>query len=681
MFIPGYLILRCLELKNINNTLSFLLSVGISLSYCIICGYLLNTFGPLFSINNPMSVTNVLAVILSLSIILSIFCYLKEKGKNYPLIYIEIGDRIVLKIILISILPFLTILGTYLMNNYEINILLIIVLILIGIIPLLISLNILPIEILGLTIFISSISLIYHTSLISDFLWGWDIHYEYYISNNVLSNQFWNSTETYGLNSLLLIAALAPTYSLLTGIDLVWIYKIVFPFFFSLVPLALYYLFRYIFKNEYLAALSPFCFMFYYGFFKTMPDKQLVSEFFFILILIIILTSQLHKIKWKLLLLIFSFSLIVSHYGISWLFLFMIIFTLLFIKFDETLIYKSKEFISDSKLNKNLYIYSLLFAIALITWYYFTSTGSNFNTFVNLGASVGANIKDTMIDSSTRTGIGYASIQATSFMWNIYKFLFFILTGLISLGIVVTLINQIILKKRLFSSEFLYMAFYFYCFLFVSIFLTLGLGMDRAIQISLLLLSPFVIIGLDIFVKQIFVKQMEKMAKVKNKLVLDNTIRISRISCIGISFFLLTFLLFNSGVVFELTKDPYPPLFAINQSTDFPVFSEAEHIGASWLFAKKDLGKIYADNIDGLLLSENIWKNDIWFFSHLTEYLDEGGYIFLGKHATDRKVLFGGTIIGFNYEHIQIFNSTFYNKVLQNKNSVYYNGNVEIFIT
>ena len=680
-FIPGFLILRYFRLDSLDSIQSILLSVSLSLGYSIICGYLLNIVGPLLGITKPMSTKNVLVLMISLSIIMSVLCYINEKRKgnhtiNQQTIYriIDIDRTTTIKAIFICHLPVLAITGTFLMNTYNNNVLLIITLILIALIPLLISLNRLPQELYGLSIFMSSISLLFHTSLISDYLWGWDIHFEYFVSNNVLTSQLWDPASAQGLNSLLLLTIVAPIYSQVMGLNLQWVFKIVFPFLFSLVPLALYQLYAGVFKNKYLIALSPFFFMFFYGFFKSMPDKQMIAELFLVLIIYIIIMNKIVAIDWRAIILILSFTLIVSHYGVSWLFLIMLTFIACLIHLDRRFINNATNNISNNTFNQSLNLFCVMFGVLVVIWYYLTASGSNFTTIVNLGASVTSNLVELIQEPSVRSGIGYATTQMPTALWRFYKLPFFILIGFITMGMFITTFYYFTQRKSQISAIYFFISLFFYCFMMVSVFLTLGLGMDRAVQISLLTLSPFTFIGLNAIVQKLKDIGAQRSTK-DSKEIFEGP----RVSAIIIAIFLLVFLLLNSGVIFELTKDPYPPLFAINKTTDFPVFTSAEHSGAAWLLANKNSEGLITDDRGQLLLAESIWKDEIKVLRPKTESLEENRYIYLGKYATE-EVLLGDTIVGFNREHIPISKTTVYNKVLSHKSIIYYSGKSKILV-
>ncbi|MBS7635669.1 hypothetical protein KEJ34_09390, partial [Candidatus Bathyarchaeota archaeon] len=87
-----------------------------------------------------------------------------------------------------------------------------------------------------MAVFVVSIFLLYHTSLISEHIWGWDVQLEYYFSKLVLMNGWWNPSIYGSINGMPAIVLLAPSYAALCSIDLVWVFKIIYPILFSFVP-------------------------------------------------------------------------------------------------------------------------------------------------------------------------------------------------------------------------------------------------------------------------------------------------------------------------------------------------------------------------------------------------------------------------------------------------------------
>lgn len=115
-----------------------------------------------------------------------------------------------------------------------------ILIILLAIISLLIAFDkFIPKNLYPLAVFVIAISLLYHNSLISMYIWGWDTHHEYYLSNLVIANPLWVSTIPYAVNAMLSIVMFAPIVSSICNMSLTWVFKIIYPLLFSLVPLGL----------------------------------------------------------------------------------------------------------------------------------------------------------------------------------------------------------------------------------------------------------------------------------------------------------------------------------------------------------------------------------------------------------------------------------------------------------
>jgi len=95
-----------------------------------------------------------------------------------------------------------------------------------------------------IAIFSITLSLLLHTSLISNYVWGWDLQTEIYLADLVLQNAYWNFTQISNYNAMLSITVLAPIYSYMLNMKLVWVFKIVYPILFSFLPLGLYHIYK-----------------------------------------------------------------------------------------------------------------------------------------------------------------------------------------------------------------------------------------------------------------------------------------------------------------------------------------------------------------------------------------------------------------------------------------------------
>ena len=213
-------------------------------------------------------------------------------------------------------------LGAHFINLYNNPIVIYLMIILISIIVLFIgSDRFISNQLYPSAIYFISISLLFHQSLITEYLIGWDIQQEYYLSNLVLKNFFWDSTLSYNVNSMLSIVIFEPIISLIFGLDSIWIFKIVYPSIFALVPLGLYYIFKN-FVSEKISFFACFFFVSITTFYLEMIAlaRQQIAELFLVLILLLITIEKISKLKKSILLIIFSFSLVVSHYGLSYVY-------------------------------------------------------------------------------------------------------------------------------------------------------------------------------------------------------------------------------------------------------------------------------------------------------------------------------------------------------------------------
>ena len=224
--------------------------------------------------------------------------------------------------------------GATAMNAYGNNSVLLVLIVLIGSVPLLVGLtNVIPKGVYPIAVFTVALSLLWHQSLVSSYLTGWDINIEYYFEKLVQTRGYWDPTVSGQLNSMLSITVLPTAYSLFTGLDAIWVFKVIYPVLFALVPVALYLIFRDVF-DEKTAFLGAFFFMAFYVFFTEMISvlRQEIAELFFALFFLLYLKQKTRSTAATLILIIFGFGVTVSHYGLSYLFLFFLLSAYLFVR-------------------------------------------------------------------------------------------------------------------------------------------------------------------------------------------------------------------------------------------------------------------------------------------------------------------------------------------------------------
>ena len=654
IFIPGIIVLRILKIHDIDNVNALLYSIGISISIIMFVGFILDFVGPYLGISNSLSYLPVIIVFNALNIILMVISYFRDfKYKNS--ISTELLNLNFSKNLFLILLPFLAIFGTYQMNYYNENYLLLSLIIIISILPILVVFNKIDEKYYPLAILSISISLVLHTSLISNHIWGYDLHNEYYIAKLVITNGFWNYNYNTILNSMLSIVILPPLYSSVSGLSLNWTYKIVYPLIFSLVPLALYQIYQN-FTGKKVAFLASFFFMSFFIFYSEMLQlaRQEIAELFFVL-LILLIFDHISPIKKSILCVMFTITLITSHYSLSYIFTGMIIFTLLFTYLKEKKIFKKFlkfiEFRCDSKLSP-MFIstnFVLLVLVLLLAWYLFTAGSTPFNALTRVLGNIYHNISSDFFNSDTIQGLSVVTKQETSIWYIILKYLnlifsFFVFLGTLSLlkidrlPVFVVKLKKIFLKsdtikknpfhiklkeivystsilknasvlmirlEKSFSTSNILkgdMKYEYICFVIIALILcfasvtipyfAISLNVTRLYHITLLILSPFSIIGAYIFLYIIF--------NLLNPLkILQNENNYLKIIAVLIS----VFFIFNSGLLFEIFHDN-PSSIALSSIKDYPKFSTEELTGASWMFNHTDSKIIYTDTYGRFLLQE-----------------------------------------------------------------------------
>lgn len=685
IFIPGILILRVLNMHNLGSITTLLYTVGLSIMSIMFIGAFINFIYPVIGISKPISMASLLITMYIFTLTLSFLSYkIDKKDYKQNLIDIKVPSP---KVYLLTLILFLPIFGTYLVNYYNMNFLLMILILIISLIPILVTFNKIPSYLYPFTIFVISLSLLYHKSLISPYLIGWDVHTEYLLSNLVLTNSYWNYSINMNYNSMLSVILLAPVLSNFLNMDLTWIFKIVYPVIYSLVPLGMYVIFKKQ-TNAKIAFLSCFFFMSIFIFYSEMISlaRQQIAELFLILIFLIIVDSKMDKFRSSLLISLFIFSLILSHYSISYIYIYCFIFAFLILKLRDVpllnyLDYFKKEK-SDSNASKETLVtmtFISLFVILTLSWYIFTSSSSIFGTLTTIITST-LNVIFTEFFNPQYSESYQLILQGhITILGTISKYLHLITQFSIFIGLLAVLKINLFKFKR----EYIALGIANVILLVASIavpYLASQLNASRLYHISLLVLAPFCIIGGLVALQFVF-----KRIKWRNSF--NNSLKI-------ISIFLAVFLLFNTNFANEVThidpksialsKNSLDKYGDINSAREYYINSgyltQGDIAGMYWLLENKNNHPIYADR---------------YYYSTMFE--SYGGFIpnssamtsYLNSTKLTPFNLTGTVDISYNssYLYLGTFNSK-YNMYLQdsdiknlstsNKSIIYYNGNSKI---
>lgn len=638
LFVPGILILRVFKIHRLTFSETVLYTIGLSIAFLMFLGITINTLLPVIGIKQPISR---LPLIISISFFVIVLSFLSYKSENdlYNKNLLNININIRLPIILFLLfLPLLTILGTYMVNTHNNNSILMAVIIIISILPAYVIFHKTTDSIHVLTVFIISLSLLFHRALISPQLWGSDIFEELYYAKFIIENSYWHYEIYNNLNAMLSITMIPPIISNLSHISVEWIFKIIYPLIYSLVPVGIYLLFnKYV--NSKIAFLSVCYFMFINEFFGVMPvmARQEIGELFYILSILIITTksNSMTNLCKSILSIVFGLSLVVSHYALSYIYLLsIIILWLLESQFNKKfmLFYKEK---TKQKFSLN---YVLIMLVFTFTWYIYVSGGSSFDTIASILKTMYLNFIDGLFKIGATEGLAFISAGTSSILYKILKLLFIISQFLIAVGIMALILSPFSDKiykyfnnnQYKLQNNYIIFAIFNFTLLVAALlvpYFSGNLGTMRLFHITLIILAPFFVIG-SITINRLIGQKINKM--------------IDYISLKTLSVFLCVFLLFNSGFMHELFNDKNP--CSISLSTN-------EVYRNNHTFNKKEFcGAEYTKNIDQSIISTDIYgrqilrcyvwpKDRIKVFREETRILPSNSYIYFRQINIDKNLI------------------------------------------
>jgi len=680
-FIPGVLILRILKLHKLGNIQTLLYTVGLSIATLMFTGLFMNTVYPILGISGPISITPLIITISSLVLILCILSYVMDKDYSNPG-FLDIKDILSPPALFLCLIPFLAIFGTYLVNFHHNNILLMLLIIILALIAISIAFGkFIPKNLYPLAVFIIAISLLYHKSLISMYLWGWDIQHEFYLSNLVMANFQWDPTIPAATNAMLSIVMLAPIYSNISSMSLIWVFKIIYPLLFALVPLGLYRVFQKQ-TDEGIAFLSCFFFVSLFTFYGEMLAlaRQEIAELFLVLSILLMIDKNMDKMKRSFLFILFGISLAVSHYGLSYIYMLCLIAAWLILvsgenpgiqklinnlssKFGK----KREEFaINLNPLSaKNRTISStfvLIFISFTLAWYMYVSSSSAFNAIVHIGNHIASNIFADFLNPEAAQGLDIILTKRVSPLHNIFIYLHLLSQFLIFVGVITLMLNR---KGMKFKKE--YEAFslvnFAICFAAIGVpYFAASLNTTRLYHITLFFLAPFCVVGgITIF------KVISKVAKVSWT---DQRVR-SSLKVLSVFFAIL--LLFNTGWVYEITKD-HPTSFSLNTTIDAPCFNEKEVLGATWLAEVKSDKQIYADSHRWQLLASFEW-GQVRPFPVKVDRIPKKSYVYFGSLNVEKGMVRLRLRLGVATmeKYIDLY------KIVDDRSKIYDNGGAQVY--
>ncbi|WP_171899122.1 DUF2206 domain-containing protein [Methanobacterium congolense] len=620
-FVPGMLILRILKQHDLGNIETTVYAVGLSIASLMFIGFFINYLYPVIGFLKPISMKYLIVTISVLVLFLSFIAYLRDRDFSSN-VSIDSGYLTNPTVLFFCILPFLTVFATYIFNLNGSNILQMFILFIIALVPLL-MLKFGSKEFYPFVIFITSLCLLLHTSLISNYIWGADIQHELYLSNFVLTNSYWNMSIQDNCNAMLSLVVLAPIMAIMLKMKVIWIFKIIYPMIFALVPVGLYKVF-YKQTNTEIAFLASFFFISMHIFYTIMPAlaRQEIAELFFVLIILLILNKEIKPINRAILLLIFGSSMVVSHYGITYIFIFLIILAGLISYIldklnNEKSIYKV--------INKN---YAVLFIVFTLVWFMYVSDSSIFNIGVNIGNNILSSMTD-MLDPSKSQSLVIIS-GTLPLLQSIERYFHLCAQFFIMIGIFFLLRN----KFENINKE--YKSFSIASFLMLGACIVVPnfastLNTDRIYHITLFFLAPFFVLGFICSTQFL----MNLIGRKFNKKQMKRALYL-------IALFLLVFSLLSSAFLYEITNQDKTGKFAVDKNADFYWVNNPELYSINWLNEYNDPKyRIYGDFYKSAIILSIIGQGETLSFQNFNNTRTlQRSYIFLSDFNIKNDKLF-----------------------------------------
>jgi uncharacterized membrane protein len=331
--VPGWLTLQAMRLRHLGFIEKLLFSVGLSVAFLMWGGFLVN--GLDFLIPRPLSLRPLLVAFNAMLLILVFLAWWRNSGDFQSRQTLSSGSnlegKLIYPLLFPALFPILSFFGTHLMNTQANNVVLLVML---GLIPAyLVAMVLLRHKVHGATypmaIVMISVALLLMRGLTSNHIMGRDIFGEYYLFQLTARNAHWNPSEpNMAYNAVLSTTLLPVIYYQFLGVSGEYVFKVVFPLILSLTPVAIWLTSR---KHleEFPSFMASLLFIFQIPFLDSVQSapRSGISILLFCCLVVPLFNSKIPKRMNLILVVIFGFSVIASHYTTGYVLIFWMLFT------------------------------------------------------------------------------------------------------------------------------------------------------------------------------------------------------------------------------------------------------------------------------------------------------------------------------------------------------------------
>jgi uncharacterized membrane protein len=593
-FVPGMLIMYIMGLR-LRASDAIMHAAGLSIALLMFAGFMMNMLYPIIGISRPITLILLTATISVVVLILCAVAFLLREKRTVPFRHESIPwtDLLSPQASFLMMLPMISIIGTYLVNYHQNNLLLVLLLLLIALVPVLAVFGLIDKKLFPLATVAVAVALLWYWSLISSSIYGYDIQHEYFFSNQVMDGGRWDYTQLSNVNAMLSIVILAPIYSLMLNLDAVWVFKVIYPVFLSLGALALFRVYQKQ-TNSRIALLSIFFFMSMPGFSQMASlARQEIAELFFALSLLLLVGRDI-KVGWRIaLLVIYSMAIVVSHYGLSYIYMIYLLFSLPLALLLKKFVAREDKAFSGSVLTVT---YAVLFIVFCLSWYLYVSSGTPFNVVVNLGKHMATSIGNELLSPDARhefvlQALGMAPMRSKEIEWEMARFFQYVTQLFIMAGILQMLWT---LRKTRFRLDYVAMSLVSMVILFLCIavpYFSSTLNMERIYHITLFLLAPFCVLG-----GMMIFSRLRRLIRVDEPSV---TVLLG----ITTLLVLMPYSLFATGFVFYVTGAAQTSMPLTAYDADWMLPTRTESSTCVWVGSHmSNKTAVYADEYGGMMV-------------------------------------------------------------------------------
>ena len=503
--VPGLLIIQILKLNKTEFVEKFVLLVGLSISFLMFFGLLLNNSLLSIGYETPLATIPLLIAFNLAFTVLAIMAYEANKTMIFSVPNLKLNRSEKVFLIIPVLFPALSMFGMNLMNATSNNVILLVLLFLIPIYVISVCFfnQKFPKRIYPIVIFLISISLLLLLSLRSNHIIGIDTHKEYYFFQTTLNNLHWNVFGHSALDACLSISLLPTIYQSILNVSPESLFKIMYSLLYSISPLVVYFLSKK-YVGEFHGFLASCFFMFQTNFLFTAYNARTnMAVLFFALAMMVFFNDRINQLEKKALFIVFMASCIVSHYSTTYIFLFILFSAFVAIELVPKK-YTVKKVISAKII--------IIFFVLIFFWYS-QVTETAFNAGVGFIENTLSNLNRFFVEESrgystqTLLGKGVMQLELPYIIQFVFSWLMFAFIGIGTIALIRSYkemsFSGLNLKKPEFLKEKFEVTYFMIALTCVGLlsgmvavpFISVGYNLDRLYAVVITILSVLFVIG------------------------------------------------------------------------------------------------------------------------------------------------------------------------------------------